>query len=196
MADALWSELDHGAIESAALHGMETDDQIRYAHAEIAAQLVRFGTLEAPREGAPRLVAFKVLGNEDCFGSSWVQFEIDDQYLARLNEVVNVLRQAGAEKAVAGLDMVEVNLNFNARWRGRQGGFFDETAQTDICSAVLNVAAIPSGTECPLIMLSARGSLRHGDSRVETAPLELAELQALHEFRPSSGTTSWRRPRP
>ncbi|MDN8617185.1 hypothetical protein [Variovorax ginsengisoli] len=98
---------------------------------------------------------------------------------------MNVLRQAGAEKAVAGLDMVEVNLNFNARWRGRQGGFFDETAQTDICSAVLNVAAIPSGTECPLIMLSARGSLRHGDSRVETAPLELAELQALHEFRPA-----------
>ncbi|CAN7783454.1 hypothetical protein LJR175_008323 [Variovorax sp. LjRoot175] len=184
MADALWQELDHAAIERAALHGMELDAQTRYAHDEIAAQLVRFGTLEEPpREGAPRLVAFRVLGNEEGFGPSWVQFEINDQYLARLDEVVRVLRQAGEKKAVAGLDMVEVNLNFNAHWRGRQGGFFDEADQTNIWSAVLNVAANPS-TEWPLIMLAARGSLKHGDTRVETAPLELEELKALHAMRP------------
>lgn len=185
MADALWEQLDHAAIERSALHGLEMDAQTRYAHHEIADQLIRLGTLEEPREGASRTVAFRVLGNEEGFGPSWVQFEINDQYLARLDEVVRVLHQAGREKAVAGLDMVEINLNFNARWRGRQGGFFDEADQTNIWSAVLNVASIPSGTESPLIMISARGSLKHGDARVETAPLELEELRARHGLRPA-----------
>ena len=185
IADAVWNELDHGAIERAALHGMEMDAQTRYAQDEIAAQLVRIGTLEAPREGASRLVAFRVLGNEEGFGPSWVQFQIDDQYLARLDEVARVLHQAGEKKAVAGLDMVEASLNFTAHWRGRQGGFFDEADQTNIWSAVLNVAAIPSGTDWPLIMISARGSLKHGDSRVESAPLELEELKTLHAMRPA-----------
>lgn len=185
MADALWSDLDHGAIERAALHGLEMDAQTRDAHDEIAAQLLRIGTLEEPRENGPRLVAFRVQGNEDGFGPSWVQFEIDDQYLARLDEVARVLHQAGETKAVAGLDLVEVNLNFDADWRGSQGGFFDEAEQTNISSAVLNVAAIPNGTDWPLITLSTRGSLRHSDAPVETAPISLETLKDLHAMRPA-----------
>lgn len=185
MADSLWSQIDHGAIERAALHGMEMDAQTSYAHSEIAAQLVRMGVLEEARENSPRTVAFKVMGNDEGFGPSWVQFEINDQYLARLDEVANVLRRVGDTKAVAGLDMLEIGVNFYADWRGRQGGFFDEEEQTNVGSAVLNVAAVPSGTGTPLIMISARAALRHTDARVETAPIELAELMEKHELRPA-----------
>lgn len=187
MADAVWGQLDHGAIERAALLGVELDAQTRYTHDEIAAQLMRLGMLEEPRMDTPRVVAFRVMGNDDCFGPSWVQFEISDEYLARLDEAAGVLR-AGEKKAVAGLDLVEVNLNFNGHWRGRQGGFFDESDQTRIYSAMLNLAALPNGTEWPLIMLSTHGSLEHSDSAVQTAPIELEQLKDLHAMRPPGET--------
>lgn len=49
MASELLTDLDHGAIERAALYGNDIDEQTRFAHAAIAEQLRGLGALEAPR---------------------------------------------------------------------------------------------------------------------------------------------------